>query len=72
MLIILQNWGAHVRWTGPQIIKQLPEIDVICAGMGTAGTMTGIGTYMKSAKPSVTRVGLEIQTLLNRFIADLL
>ncbi|RDW85409.1 hypothetical protein BP5796_03734 [Coleophoma crateriformis] len=52
------NWGAHVRWTGPQIIKQLPDIDVVCAGMGTAGTMTGIGTYMKSAKPSVTRVGV--------------
>ncbi|KAF5673427.1 cysteine synthase A [Fusarium heterosporum] len=30
------NWNAHVRWTGPQILQQLPEIDVICAGMGTS------------------------------------
>jgi cysteine synthase len=35
-----QNWNAHVKWTGPQIYKQLPEINVICAGMGTSGTPT--------------------------------
>lgn len=33
-----KNWKAHIRWTGPQIIKQLPEITLICAGMGTSGT----------------------------------
>ena len=32
-----QNWKAHVRWTGPQIHSQLPEISVLCAGMGTSG-----------------------------------
>ncbi|PGH33016.1 cysteine synthase A [[Emmonsia] crescens] len=52
------NWRAHVRWTGPQIFKQLPEINVICAGMGTSGTMTGIGTYLKQVKPSVFRLGV--------------
>ncbi|ELR06325.1 hypothetical protein VC83_08575 [Pseudogymnoascus destructans] len=52
------NWGAHMKWTGPQIIAQLPQINVFCAGMGTAGTMTGIGTYLKQAKPSITRVGV--------------
>lgn len=52
------NWGAHVRWTGPQILKQLPEINIICAGMGTSGTMTGLGTYFKEAKPSVLRLGV--------------
>lgn len=51
------NWKAHVRWTGPQILAQLPEINVFCCGMGTSGTMTGIGTYLKEAKPSVMRVG---------------
>lgn len=51
------NWKAHVRWTGPQILAQLPEINVLCCGMGTSGTMTGIGTYIKGAKPSVIRVG---------------
>ncbi|KAF5134014.1 hypothetical protein E5D57_004644 [Metarhizium anisopliae] len=35
-----QNWKAHVRWTGPQIHKQLPNINVIAASMGTSGTTT--------------------------------
>ncbi|GAW22578.1 hypothetical protein ANO14919_121180 [Xylariales sp. No.14919] len=52
------NWKSHVRWTGPQILKQLPEITVICAGMGTSGTITGLGTYFKAAKPSVFRLGV--------------
>lgn len=52
------NWGSHIRWTGPQIYKQLPEINVLCAGMGTSGTMTGLGTYFKQAKPSVYRLGV--------------
>lgn len=52
------NWKSHIRWTGPQIIKQLPEINLICAGMGTSGTMTGLGTYFKATKPSVFRVGV--------------
>ncbi|PYH98953.1 tryptophan synthase beta subunit-like PLP-dependent enzyme [Aspergillus ellipticus CBS 707.79] len=52
------NWQAHVRWTGPQIFRQLPEINVICAGMGTSGTMTGLGTYFGKTKPSVFRLGV--------------
>lgn len=52
------NWQSHIRWTGPQIFKQLPEINVLCAGMGTSGTMTGLGTYFKSVKPSVMRLGV--------------
>lgn len=51
------NWKAHYKWTGPQILKQLPNISVLCAGMGTSGTMTGMGTYFKDNKPSVVRVG---------------
>ncbi|KAK7420446.1 hypothetical protein QQZ08_010433 [Neonectria magnoliae] len=52
------NWKSHVRWTGPQIHRQLPEINVIVASMGTAGTMTGLGTYFKQAKPSVYRIAV--------------
>jgi cysteine synthase A len=52
------NWQAHVRWTGPQIFKQLSEINLLCAGMGTSGIMTGLGTYFKSVKPSVMRLGV--------------
>ncbi|CAG8274122.1 unnamed protein product [Penicillium nalgiovense] len=52
------NWQSHIRWTGPQVFKQLPEINVLCAGMGTSGTMTGLGTYFKDVKPSVFRLGV--------------
>ncbi|KAI6778493.1 putative siderophore biosynthesis protein-like protein [Emericellopsis cladophorae] len=52
------NWKSHVRWTGPQILRQLPEITLLCAGMGTSGTMTGLGTYFKDSKPSVYRIGV--------------
>ncbi|KAI1500226.1 tryptophan synthase beta subunit-like PLP-dependent enzyme [Biscogniauxia marginata] len=53
-----ENWKAHVRWTGPQILKQLPEVNLVCAGMGTSGTITGLGTYFGQAKPSVFRLGV--------------
>ncbi|KAI0100431.1 tryptophan synthase beta subunit-like PLP-dependent enzyme [Hypoxylon sp. NC0597] len=53
-----ENWKSHIRWTGPQILRQLPEINLICAGMGTSGTITGLGSYFKEAKPSVFRLGV--------------
>ncbi|KZZ99006.1 Pyridoxal phosphate-dependent enzyme, beta subunit [Moelleriella libera RCEF 2490] len=52
------NWRAHVRWTGPQIHRQLPEINVLAASMGTSGTMTGLGTYFKGIKPSVYTIAV--------------
>lgn len=53
-----RNWQAHVRWTGPQIFSQLPRINVLCAGMGTSGTMTGLGTYFREVKPAVLRLAV--------------
>ncbi|KAI5922078.1 tryptophan synthase beta subunit-like PLP-dependent enzyme [Camillea tinctor] len=53
-----ENWKSHIRWTGPQILRQLPDINLICAGMGTSGTITGLGTYFGDAKPSVFRLGV--------------
>jgi cysteine synthase/rhodanese-related sulfurtransferase len=52
------NWQSHYKWTGPQIMKQLPEITVMCTGMGTSGTMTGIGAFFKHNKPSVKTVAV--------------
>lgn len=34
------NWQSHIKWTGPQIMKQLPEISVLSVGMGTSGTVS--------------------------------
>lgn len=49
----LANRRAHYEKTGPEILEQFPEIDVLVAGMGTGGTITGTGTYLKEKKPSV-------------------
>ncbi|KAG5641815.1 hypothetical protein DXG03_004157 [Asterophora parasitica] len=53
-----ENYKAHMRWTGPQIHAQLPQISVFAASMGTGGTMTGTSLYLKSVRPSVTGLGV--------------
>ncbi|KAI1908921.1 hypothetical protein LOZ61_005334 [Ophidiomyces ophidiicola] len=52
------NWGSHYQWTGAQIFKQLPEINVFCATVGTGGCVSGTGVYLKSKKPSVKIIGV--------------
>ncbi|KAL6355522.1 hypothetical protein LRP88_11117 [Fusarium phalaenopsidis] len=52
------NWKSHERWTGPQILKQLPEIDIFCMGMGSTGCVTGTGMYLKSQKSKVKVLGV--------------
>ena len=53
------NPGAHEATTGPEILAQVPEIDVFVAGLGTGGTLTGVGRYLKRARPSVRIVAAE-------------
>lgn len=52
----LSNREAHYKKTGPEILAQMPEIDAMVAGMGTGGTITGTGRYLKEKKPSVKLV----------------
>ncbi len=53
------NPRAHEETTGPEILDAVPEIDVFVAGLGTGGTLTGVGHFLKRARPGVRIVAAE-------------
>jgi len=54
------NVLAHYETTGPEVFSQTNgEVDVFVAGMGTSGTLMGVGRYLKEKKPGVKIVGVE-------------
>jgi cysteine synthase B len=53
------NPKAHYEGTGPEIWADCPEVDVFIAGLGTSGTLMGVGRYLKERKPSVRVVAVE-------------
>jgi cysteine synthase B len=50
---------AHYEGTGPEILRDCPEIDVFVAGLGTSGTLMGAGKYLKQHKPGLKIVAVE-------------
>src|ERR1039457_6848446 len=50
---------AHYQGTGPEIWRDCPEVDVFVAGLGTSGTLMGVGRFLKEQKPSVQVVAVE-------------
>jgi [CysO sulfur-carrier protein]-thiocarboxylate-dependent cysteine synthase len=53
------NPAAHEHTTGPEILDQVPDLDVFVAGLGTGGTLTGVGRFLRSARPGVRIVAAE-------------
>lgn len=54
------NAKAHISTTGPEIWEDLEgDVDVFVAGIGSGGTITGVGEYLKSKKPDVRIVAVE-------------
>ena len=64
-LVFLFQYGnpanplAHYEGTGPEIWRDCPEIDVFVAGLGTSGTLMGVGRYLKEQRASVQVVAVE-------------
>lgn len=55
-----ENAAMHRKTTGPEIYKDTDgAVDIFVAGVGTGGTLTGVGEYLKSVKPEVQVVAVE-------------
>jgi cysteine synthase B len=54
------NVLAHYETTGPEIYRQTDgQVDLFVAGMGTGGTLMGVGRYLREQKPAVRIIGVE-------------
>ncbi|MFH0776033.1 MAG: cysteine synthase A, partial [Patescibacteria group bacterium] len=53
------NPDAHAATTGPEILRELPDVQIFVAGVGTGGTISGVGRFLKSQNPKIRIVAIE-------------
>ncbi len=53
------NPRAHYQSTGPEIFRDVPDITHFVAGLGTSGTLMGVGTYLKEQNPDIKVLAVE-------------
>jgi cysteine synthase B len=54
------NWQAHYLSTGPEIIEQsIGQVTHFVAGLGTSGTLMGVGRYLRQYNPNIKLVGVQ-------------
>ncbi len=53
------NVDAHYKTTGPEVMEDLPDADVFVAGLGTGGTLMGVGRRLKEANPKAQVIAVE-------------
>jgi S-sulfo-L-cysteine synthase (O-acetyl-L-serine-dependent) len=60
------NWQAHFQTTGPEILEQTGgRVTHFVAGMGTTGTMMGVGRFLRESKPGVTIISMQPDSPFN-------
>jgi cysteine synthase B len=60
------NWRAHYETTGPEVLRQTASrVTHFLAGLGTTGTITGVGRYFRQHAPETRVVGVQPATALH-------
>ncbi|MCI5628697.1 MAG: cysteine synthase A [Clostridium sp.] len=55
----LDNPKVHYEKTGPEIYKEVPNVDIVIAGIGSGGTISGVGKFLKEKNENLKVVGIE-------------